>query len=314
MLRKYWHKNVQNIPFVDVNLTSYLEPTDSSFSLQIPSVNTVFNFLSAIDEKKATGLDRIPSKLLKMAASIVAPSLTSIFSKSILTGIYPNDWKAVKVTPLFKKGLKSDPNKYRPISGIPVVSKVFEKIVYDQLYNYLDDNKLLLGCQSAFCFLHSTLTALLEATDAWSVNIDSGLLNCVVFIDLTKTFDTIDHKIILRKMSYLGVDQAAEKCFSSYLNVRTQRCSVNGNLSTARTISCRVPQGSILGQLLFLIYINDLPNSLQKAVPRMFADDTNLTLSAKTLTELKLALAPELNSLSCWLKANKLSLMSPKQS
>ena len=111
-------------------------------------------------------------------------------------------------------------------------------------------------------------------------------------------------------MSYLGVDQAAIKWFSSYLSGRTQRCSVNGKLSTARTLCCGVPQGSILGPLLFLIYINDLPNSLQNAVPRMFADDTNcnLTLSVKTLTELKLALAPELNNLSCWLKANKLSL------
>ena len=245
-----------------------------------------------------------------MAASIVAPSLTSIFSKSILTGIYPNDWKAAKVTPLFKKGLKLDPNNYRPISVIPVFSKVLEKIVYNQLYHYLDDNKLLLGCQSGFRSLHSTLTVLLEATDAWSVNIDNGLLNGVVFIDLTKAFDTIDHEIILHKMSYLGVDQAAIKWFSSYLSGRTQRCSVNayGKLSTARTLSCGVPQGSILGPLLFLIYINDLPNSLQNAVPRMFADDTNLTLSVKTLTELKLALAPELNNLSCWLKANKLSL------
>ena len=264
--------------------------------------------MKKIDEKKATGLDRIPSKLLKMAASIIAPSLTSIFSKSILTGLYPNDWKAAKVTPLLKKGIKSDPNNYRPISVIPVVSKVFEKIVYSQLYHYLDSNKLLLGCQSGFRSLHSTLTALLEATDAWSVNIDNGLLNGVVFIDLTKAFDTIDHKIILRKMSYLGVDQAAIKWFSSYLSGRTQRCSVNGKLSTARTLRCGVPQGSILGPLLFLIYINDLPNSLRDAVPRMFADDTNLTLSAKTLTELKQALTPELNNLSCWLKANRLSL------
>ena len=188
-----------------------------------------------------------------MAANIVAPSLTSIFSKSILTGIYPNDWKTAKVTPLFKKGIKSDPNNYRPISVIRN----------------------------------------LEATNAWSVNIDNGLLNGVVFIDLTKAFDTIDHEIILRKMSYLGVDQAAIKWFSSYLSGRTQRCNVSGKLSSARTLSCGVPQGSILGPLLFLIYINDLPNSLRGAVPTMFADATNLTLSAKTLAELKLALTPE---------------------
>jgi len=149
---------------------------------------------------------------------------------------------------------------------------------------------------------------LLEAADAWSVNIDNCLLNGVVFIDLTKALDTIDHEIILRKMSFLGVDQAAIKWFSSYLSDRTQRCSVNGKLSTACTLGCGVPQGSILGPLLFLIYIDDLPNSLQNAVPRMFADDTNLTLSARTLTELELALAPELNDLSCWLKPNKLSL------
>ena len=115
----------------------------------------------------------IPSKLLKMAANIVASSLTSIFSKSILTGIYPNDWKMTKVTPLFKKGIKSYPNNYRPISVIRN----------------------------------------LEATNAWSVNIDNGLLNDVVFIDLNKAFDTIDHEIILRKMPYLGVDQAAIKWF-----------------------------------------------------------------------------------------------------
>ena len=122
-----------DIPLVDVNPESYLERTDCSFSLQTPSVSIVLSFLKKIDEKKAIGLDRIPSKLLKMAASIIAPSLTSIFSKSILTGIYTNDWKAAKVTPLLKKGIKSDPNNYRPISVIPVVSKVFEKIVYNQL-------------------------------------------------------------------------------------------------------------------------------------------------------------------------------------
>lgn len=167
---------------------------------------------------------------------------------------------------------------------------------------------MLLGCQSGFRSLHSTLTALLEATNSWSVNIDNGLLNGVVFIDLTKAFNTINHEIILRKMSYLGVDLAAIKWLSSYLSGRTQRCSIGGKLSSARTLSCDVPQGSVLGPLLFLIYINDLPNSLRGAAPRLFADDTNLTISAKTLTELELALTPELNNLSCWLKANKLSV------
>ena len=112
------------------------------------------------------------------------------------------------------------------------------------------------------------LTALLEATNAWSVNIDNGLLNGVLFIDLTKAFDTIDQEIILHKTSYLGVHQAAIKWFLSYLSGRTQRCYVTGKLSTARTLSCSVPQGGILGPSLFLIYINDLAGRLTKNVCR----------------------------------------------
>ena len=229
-------------------------------------------------------------------------------TKSIITGIYPTEWKTARVTTVFKEGVKSELNNYRPISVISVVSKVFEKIVYDQLYQYLNDNKLLSGCQSGFRSLHSTLTALLEATNSWSVNIDNGFLNGVVFIDLKKAFDTIDHEIILRKLSYFGADQATIKWFQSYLTDRTERCNVNGNLSTASSVTCGVPQGSILGPLLSLMYINDRPNCLRDAAPRMFACDTNITLSAKTVADLKLALTSELNNLTCWLRANRLSL------
>ena len=293
----------QEVPAAEVNPEFYLSHTDKAFHLKTPSLDVVFNLLRNIDEKKATGLDMIPSKLLKMAASIVTPSLTGT-----ITGIYPTEWIMARVTPVFKKGEKSDLNNYRPISVIPVVSKVFEKIVYDHLYQYLNENQLLSSCQSGFRSLHGTLTALLEATNSWSVNIDNGFLNGVVFIDLKKAFDTIDHEIILHKLSYFGADQATAKWFQSYLSNRTQRCNVNGNLSTASTVTCGVPQGSILGPLLFLMYINDLPNCLRVAAPRMFADDTSITLSAKTVADLKPAVTSELNNLTCWLRANKLSL------
>ena len=164
---------------------SFLSPSDNSFSLKTPSIDIVLDLLKKIDEKKATGFDKIPSKLLKMAASIVAPSLTGrrIYEIKVLTGIYPTEWKLARVTPVFKKGSKSDINHYRPISVTPAVSKVLEKLIYDQLYHYLNDNKLLSSCQSGFRSLHSTITALLEATNSWSVNIDNGFLNGVVFID-----------------------------------------------------------------------------------------------------------------------------------
>ena len=215
----------EDIPGVDVNPEVYLETTDKSFSLQTSSVDIVLNILKKIDDKKATGLDKIPSKVLKTAAGIIVPSLTVILSKPILTGIYPSEWKMAKVNPVFKKGIKSDPNNYRPISVIPKVSEVFEQTVYNHFYHYPNENKLILSCQSGFRSLHSTVTALLEAANDWSVNIDNRLLNGIVFIDLTKAFDNIDHEIILRKMPFLGFDHVAIRWFLSYLSGRMSTAS-----------------------------------------------------------------------------------------
>ena len=183
--------------------------------------------------------------------------------------------------------------------------KIFEKIVYRQLYDYLQDNSILNTYQSGFRSMHSTVTALLKTTNNWSINIDNGLLNGVLFIDLKKAFDTIDHEIILRKLANYGVDQSAVRLFASYLGNRSQKCSVNGALSSARKLTCGVPQGSILGPLLFLVYINDLPNCLDISCAKMFAADTNITVSGCTFAELEEATNSELYS---WLKANKLSL------
>ena len=123
-----------------------------------------------------------------------------------MTGIFLSDWKLDKVSPIFENGSKSDLNNYRPISVIPTVAKIFEKIIYDQLYQYLNEIGLLKSGQSGFRSLHSTLTALLETNDNWCVNIDRGLLNCVILIDLKKAFDTTDHEIILKKLTKYVVD------------------------------------------------------------------------------------------------------------
>ena len=159
-------------------------------------------------------------------------------------------------------------------------------MIFEQLYEYLNNNNLISASQSGFRTLHSTLTALIETVDNWSINIDNGLLNGVIFIDLKKAFDTIDHAI-LRKLQVYGVDQNGIKFFESYLSNRSQRCCVNDELSEAVPITCGVPQGSNLGPLLFLIYINDLPNCLNRASPRMFADDTNISIAANSVMELE---------------------------
>ena len=255
----------QEIPSSEIDPLAYVNPVDGVFSFQRINVQKVIKLLKAIDVSKATGLDKIPNRLLKIAADVVAPSLTGIFNQSLVTGIFPSDWKMAKVSPIFKNGSKSDLNNYRPISVIPTVAKIFEKIIYDQLYQYLNENGLLNSGQSGFRSLHSTLTALLETNDNWCVNIDRGLLNGVIFIDLKKAFDTIDEEIILKKLTKYGVDQDALKWFKSYLTNRMQRCNVNNHLSSASPLNCGVPQGS----------------------PRMYVDDTNVTFSAATIPDLE---------------------------
>ena len=292
----------------NVDPLSYIDQADSSFSFSKVNVDTVVATLQKLDGRKATGLDKIPSRLLKVAAEVVAPSLTQIFNKSISMGVFPTEWKLAKVTPIFKKGAKSDLNNYRPISVLPIVSKVFEKIIYDQLYSYLNGNNLLTSCQSGFRSLHSTHTALIEAVNSWCTNIDKGLLNGVIFIDLKKAFDTIDHKVAITKLAKFGLDSTSLTWFQSYLENRNQQCHVNGHSSSFQKITRGVPQGSLLGPLLFLIYINDLPNCLKSAVPRMYADDTSLSFAASDQGCLQSELNHEIENVTMWLKANKLSL------
>ena len=142
--------------------------------------------------------------------------------------------------------------------------------------------------QSAFCSLHSTVTALLEATNNWAFNFDRGNVNAVVFLDLKQAFDSIDHDILLSKMNLHGIQGIALVCFKSYLTIRTQRCLVNGSLSRICSLKCGEPQGTILGPLLFLIYVNDLPNCQTSCQPRMYADGTHITYADVDVNSIQL--------------------------
>ena len=260
-----------------IDFRDYIPTVQSAFRLQPVTENIVYNIMTKMSPNKATGLDEIPSKLLIDAAPAIVQSVTKIINQSIKTSIFPSQWKFAKVTPIHKSKEKDLLNNYRPISVISAVAKVFERVVYNQLYKYLDENNLLHLNQSGFRPKHSTAFALFDATIEWLKNLDKGRVTSAFFLDLAKAFDTVDHTILLSKLSIYGVDERSVLWFKSYLSDRQQICLVNQHQSSPRQIICGVPQGSILGPLLFLIYINDLPNCLSYSTPRMYADDTNLS-------------------------------------
>ena len=248
------------------------------------------------------------AKILKIAAPVIAQSLTNLFNYSIQTEIFPTEWKVAKIIPLHKSGPKNLADNYRPISILSAISKIFEKILHKQLLAYLNNNNLISKHQFGFRPMHSTADALLHSTNEWYRNMDDGMLNIAVFLDLKKAFDTVNHEILIGKLSFLGMQPCALNLITSYLENRSQRCYVNGYLSKPQKIDYGVPQGSILGPLLFLIYINDLPNCIEKSTVRMFADDTTLTASGIALPEIESKINHDLINVQKWLLANKLCL------
>ena len=261
----------------------------------------MFYLLRGLSCNKACNVDKISSKILKLASPVISATLTYIFYQSIALCSFPDEWKVARVLPLYKSGHRNIPGNYMPISILPVISKIMERLLYDQLYDYLTKNEILSDNQFCFRKFHSPPTSLLDSTNSWYVNIDRKMFNLVVFIDLKKAFDTVDHEILLEKMQIYGIKDKAHLLLRSYLTDRTQKCQVNGIDSSVH--KCGVPQGSILGPLFFLIYINDLSECLKRTKPRLFADDTNLTASGGTINDVEKAVNSDLENLR-----NKLSL------
>ena len=231
-----------------------------------------------------------------------------MFNFSLQSGIFPDSWKTARVAPIYKEGSKEERSNYRPISVLPVLARLFENLVNKQLYDYLDKNKFIYRKQSGFRSLHSVVTCLLSNTNDWHFHLDQGMCTGIVFVDLKKAFDTVDHDILLEKLSHYGIKNTEHKWFSSYLGNRRQCCRVNGITSNFENITCGVPQGSCLGPLLFLLYINDLPCVLKCSKVTMYADDTSLAHSAKDIEDITSTMNAELENLKVWLHGNKLSL------
>ena len=227
----------------------------------------------SLKTNKAVGLDKLSARLLKDASDVIAPILTGLINKSFADGVFPGIWKSAKVTALFKDGDKSLKDNYRPISILPTISKIIERSAHVQLSSFLEENRLLSQSQFGFRLKRSTSTVLIAFTDEILESMDKGCVTGAVFLDLRKAFDTVDHLLLISKRTSLGVAGKSLEWFRSYLSGRVQQTICDNVLSPPAKITMGVPQGSILGPLLFLVYINGIQSVLQHSRMTMFADD-----------------------------------------
>ena len=257
---------------------------------------------------KASGPNSIPTNLLKEFSSYLIHPIKQLINKSLAEGTFPSLFKLALICPIYKKSDKTKCANYRPISLLSNLSKIFERVMHNRLESYLESNNLIYDLQFGFRKKFSTEHALLSITEQIKENFLNKRFSCGVFVDLEKAFDTVNHKILIMKLKHYGLGNIAISWLTSYLSNRSQKVSLNGQTSDSKTITCGVPQGSILGPLLFLIYINDMNKAIKNSQVFHFADDTNLLYSHKDQNTLKKTLNKDLKDLYEWLCANRLSL------
>ena len=296
--------------------SSYLNKViTSSFHFELVSEADTSKILQSLSTKNSTGHNGISTKLLKMLAPSIIKAFTLIINQSLITGIFPEKLKLAKVVPLHKKDDTLSMDNYRPVSLLSSISKLFEKVVHIQLSCYFKTHKLLYSSKYGFREDHSTELASLELVDRVLTALDHCKTPVAIYMDLSKAFDTLDHQILIQKLNYYGIRGTALNWFVSYLSNRKQFVVVNDDNYDYQTILTGVPQGSVLGPLLFLIYMNDINEAREILSSILFADDSTFlnSLNASfdsniSRSEFETIFNRELNKIYDWLAVNKLSL------
>ena len=300
-------KFIPPVDYIFPPITSCSGLSNSIF-LEPFTPNEVNEIIRALTDRKARRQLDPETKFIKYANPVISVYLSQLFNLRISTGVFSDSLKIAEVIPIFKKGNVDIPTNYRPISFLSQFSKIFEKLLYKRINSYLDKYNLLSNKQFGFRQNLSIAHAIGIIYHKLIQNLDNNLYNCCIFLDLSKAFDTVDHNILIWKLEYyFGIRGPALNLMKSYLSNRYQYVKIDDCMSSLQKVTCGIPQGSSLGPLLFLMYVNDLPKSSEFSTT-LFADDTYLTLSDKNLTDLKNRANDQLKDIDIWLRSNKLSL------
>lgn len=293
--------------------TEFMPPSQmNSFALYYTDIEEIVSIVNKFGNKSSFGVDNVPIDVMKSCIACIAKPLCALVNCSFRTGIFPDPLKIAKVCPVFKNGSENNFSDYRPISVLPSFSKIFEKVAFNRLEKFVTSCCILSNCQYGFRQKHSTYMALLDMYNKVSESIDDNKFTIGIFIDLAKAFDTINHNILCKKLEIYGIRGIALHWFQNYLSNRKQYVCFNGASSSLKNITCGVPQGSILGPLLFILYINDIVRCSDLLKFIMFADDTNIFYSNSSIDDLEITINSELSKVCQWFRCNKLSLNANK--
>jgi hypothetical protein len=298
----------RQIPDADISPCSFISEVNASTIFLSPVEKSEVEKIVKMLRNASAGYDGIHAKVVKSTFEYYLTPLTHVLNLSIMQGFFPDTMKVAKVVPIYKSGDPVLMTNYRPVSILPLFSKILERLMYNRMINFITSSKLLYKYQFGFRENHSTNMALVMLIDQILSSLDQSETVIGVFIDLKKAFDTVNHEILLSKLDRYGIRGVALAWIKDYLKNRMQYVSFGYANSSKKMISCGVPQGSILGPLLFLLYINDFNKISSKFVPFIFADDTNIFMKGKSLDDLVCDMNEELKKVVIWLQANKLSL------